>query len=98
MPSLRRRLLLFISVTSIVLLALASTMSYRRARHDIQELMDDQLAKTAQLVLALAEQESGAFRESAWESLGLDLERVELLLEKVKSSLGMAETMLAGGG
>ena len=63
MPSLRRRLLLFISVTSIVLLALASTMSYRRARHDIQELMDDQLAKTAQLVLALAGQESGALAD-----------------------------------
>ena len=62
-PSLRRRLLLFISVTSIVLLALASTMSYRRARHDIQELMDDQLAKTAQLVLALAGQESGALAD-----------------------------------
>ena len=63
MPSLRRRLLLFISVTSIVLLALASTMSYRRARHDIQELMDDQLAKTAQLVLALAGQESGTLAD-----------------------------------
>ncbi len=44
-----------------------------------------------------AEQEGRAFQESAWESLGLDLERVEELLEKVKTSLGIAETLLSGG-
>ncbi len=51
-PSLRWRLLLLVSLTSLAILVLASSTSYRRARHEVQELMDDQLAKTAQLVLA----------------------------------------------
>jgi hypothetical protein len=54
-PSLRWRLLLLVSISSLVVLVLASSMSYRRARHEVQELMDDQLAKTAQLVLAQAQ-------------------------------------------
>lgn len=54
-PSLRWRLLLLVSISSLAILVLASSMSYRRARHEVQELMDDQLAKTAQLVLAQAQ-------------------------------------------
>ena len=54
-PSLRWRLLLLVSLASLAILVLASTFSYRRARHEVQELMDDQLAKTAQLVLAQAQ-------------------------------------------
>lgn len=55
-PSLRRRLLLLVSVASLVIVVLASWQSDRRARHEVQELMDDQLAKTAQLMLAMAQQ------------------------------------------
>ncbi|WP_211364149.1 ATP-binding protein [Propionivibrio limicola] len=62
-PSLRRRLLLLVSVASLLMLGLASSISYRRARHEVQELMDDQLAKTAQLVLAQAESGDDHFRE-----------------------------------
>lgn len=53
-PSLRWRLLLLVSIASLVVLAFASVKSYQRARHEVQELMDDQLAKTAQLLLAEA--------------------------------------------
>jgi len=53
-PSLRWRLMLLVSITSLAILVLASSMSYRRARHEVQELMDDQLSKTVQLVLAQA--------------------------------------------
>ena len=51
-PSLRWRLLILVSIASLVILVLASALSYRRARHEVQELMDDQMAKTAQLMLA----------------------------------------------
>lgn len=44
-----------------------------------------------------AEPEGKAFQESAWDGLGLTLDRVDALLVKVKSSLGIAETMLSGG-
>lgn len=54
MPSLRWRLLLLVSIASLAILVVASAMSYRRARHEVQELMDDQMAKTAQLLLAEA--------------------------------------------
>jgi len=39
-----------------------------------------------------------AFRESAWEALGLDLDKVEDLVERAQASLGLAETLLSGGG
>jgi hypothetical protein len=44
--------------------------------------------------------ESGgnAFRESAWEALGLDLGKVEALVARAKASLELAETLLSGGG
>ncbi len=41
--------------------------------------------------------EGKAFQESAWEAIGLTLDRVEALLVKVKNSLGIAETLLSGG-
>jgi HD-like signal output (HDOD) protein len=44
-----------------------------------------------------AEREGKAFQESAWEGLGLSLDRVEELLAKVKASVGVAETLLSGG-
>jgi len=44
--------------------------------------------------------ESGprAFRESAWEALGLDLDQVEELVERTRVSLELAEALLSGGG
>lgn len=44
--------------------------------------------------------ESGgnAFRESAWEALGLDLDKVEELVARARASLDFAETLLSGGG
>ena len=44
--------------------------------------------------------ESGgnAFRESAWEALGLDLGKVEALVARAQASLELAETLLSGGG
>ena len=38
---------------SCAMLVIASAMSYGRARHEVQELMDDQLGKTAQLIGSL---------------------------------------------
>lgn len=38
-----------------------------------------------------------AFRNSAWDSLGLSLDRVEDLVSRAMSSLDLAETLLAGG-
>ena len=54
-PSLRRRLLALVSIASLAIVVLASVFSYQRARHEVKELMDDQLAKTAQLMLAQAQ-------------------------------------------
>ena len=54
-PSLRWRLLILVSLASLAILVFAAVKSYNRARHEVQELMDDQLAKTAQLVLAQAQ-------------------------------------------
>jgi hypothetical protein len=44
--------------------------------------------------------ESGghAFRESAWDALGLDLGKVEELVARAQASLDLAETLLSGGG
>lgn len=52
--SLRRRLLLLVSVATLLVWALAATLSYRQARHDVRELMDAQLAQSAALLLAQA--------------------------------------------
>lgn len=42
--------------------------------------------------------EGRAFRESAWEVLGLDLARVDSLMERMASSVNHAEMLLAAGG
>ena len=62
-PSLRWRLLLLVSIASLIILVLASALSYRRARHEVQELMDDQMAKTAQLMLAQVQQGEDHLRD-----------------------------------
>lgn len=55
-PSLRWRLLLLVSIAALLILGLATTLSYRQARHEVQELMDGQMSKMAMLMLAQAQQ------------------------------------------
>lgn len=55
-PSLRWRLLVLVSIAALLILGLAAALSYRQARHEVQELMDGQMSKTAQLMLAQAQQ------------------------------------------
>jgi two-component system sensor histidine kinase QseC len=50
--SLRRRLLLWVMLTTIVSVGLAAALSYRQARDDVQELIDALMAETAQLILS----------------------------------------------
>nr|WP_275983021.1 ATP-binding protein [Propionivibrio soli] len=45
-------MLTLVSVSSVLILCVAATLSYRQARHDVQELMDSQIAGTARLMLA----------------------------------------------
>lgn len=54
--SLRRRLLVLVSIAALLILGLAATLSYRQARHEVQELMDGQMSNMAQLMLAQAQQ------------------------------------------
>lgn len=55
--SLRWRLLVLVSVATLLGLTVAAALSYRQARHEVEELMDGQLSKTAQLMLAQAQQD-----------------------------------------
>ena len=50
--SLRRRLLLRVSLAMLLIWGLAAGLSYRQARLEVQEMMDGQMAKTARLLLA----------------------------------------------
>lgn len=54
--SLRWRLLVLVSIAVLVALGVAAGLSYRQARHEVEEMMDGQVAKTAQLMLAHAQQ------------------------------------------
>jgi two-component system, OmpR family, sensor histidine kinase QseC len=49
--SLRRRLLLRVSLASLLIWVLAAALSYRQASHEVRELMDSQMVKTARLLL-----------------------------------------------
>lgn len=51
--SLRRRLLLAISVATLLAWSLTGVFSYQKAQHEAEELMDGHLAQTARLLLAL---------------------------------------------
>lgn len=52
--SLRRRLLWWVTLSTVATLGLAATLSYRQALEDVQELMDALMAETAQLLLTQA--------------------------------------------
>lgn len=53
--SLRRRLLMLVSVASLLTWGIAGIVSYRQARNDVQELMDGHMAQAVMLLLAQAE-------------------------------------------
>lgn len=52
--SLRKRLLMSVSIGTLVVWAAAAGLSYRQAQHEVQELMDAQMAQSAALLLTLA--------------------------------------------
>jgi two-component system sensor histidine kinase QseC len=52
--SLRHLLLLLVSVVILLIWGTAAALSYRQARHEVKELMDDQMAQSAALILAQA--------------------------------------------
>lgn len=52
--SLRKRLLLSVSIGTLALWAAAAALSYSQAQHEVQELMDAQMAQSAALLLTLA--------------------------------------------
>lgn len=52
--SLRKRLLMSVSIGTLVLWAAAAALSYGQAQHEVQELMDAQMAQSAALLLTLA--------------------------------------------
>lgn len=53
-PSLHWRLMVLVSIATLVILALAGSLSYRQARQEVQELMDGQQSKMASLMLVQA--------------------------------------------
>ncbi|MFT3847394.1 MAG: ATP-binding protein [Propionivibrio sp.] len=55
-PSLRWRLLTLVSIAALVVVVLAGALSYRQARHEVQEMMDSQMSRLAALVLVHAQQ------------------------------------------
>lgn len=57
--SLRWRILILALATSLLVLGLAVTLSIRQARHEVQELMDSQMAKTAALIFLQAQRDPG---------------------------------------
>ena len=85
--SLRRRLLLGLSLASLLIWVLAAGLSYRQASHEVQELMDSQMVKTARLLLVQTRggaQDIGKLSESmaVLRGLGgLNSRRAEMPLE-----------------
>lgn len=54
-PSLRRRLMAAVGISVLLLWLLTGWLSYSRAQHEAEELMDGHLAQAAHLVLAVLE-------------------------------------------
>ena len=82
--SLRRRLLLLVSLATLLIYVLAAALSYRQARRDVQELMDGQMTKTARLLLVQAHGESAhlaTLTESMAALRGIRSRRNEMALE-----------------
>ena len=60
--SLRWRLLRWVSLATLLIWMLAAALSYRQAKHEVQELMDGQMVKTARLLLAQASKDNAYLR------------------------------------
>ncbi|MFC5300388.1 ATP-binding protein [Azospira restricta] len=82
--SLRWRLLRWVSLATLLIWSLAAALSYRQARHEVQELMDGQMAKTARLLVAQARTDAGRLAALPANMNGLrgaKIRRSELVLE-----------------
>lgn len=82
--SLRWRLLARVSLATLLIWALAALLSYRQARHEVQELMDGQMVKTARLLLAQVGEDTRALEKlpTNMDTLrGVKKRRSELALE-----------------
>lgn len=83
-PSLRWRLLTLVSIAAVVIMGLAGSLSYRQARHEVQELMDGEMAKMGALMLLQAQQGHEHLAElpaNLARLRGLSDEHIELPLE-----------------
>jgi two-component system sensor histidine kinase QseC len=82
--SLRRRLLLRVALATLLIYVLAAALTYRQARHEVQELMDGQMTKAARLLLVQARSDSqhlANLTESMAALRGVKTRRNELALE-----------------
>ncbi|MBW7900720.1 MAG: sensor histidine kinase N-terminal domain-containing protein [Rhodocyclaceae bacterium] len=95
--SLRWRLLRRVSLATLLIWTLAAALSYRQARHEVQELMDGQMAKTARLLLAQARADADRLADlpaNMADLRGVKERRSELVLE-YRISRGDGTTLLA---
>ena len=69
--SLRRLLLLLVSASILLIWGTAAALSYRQARHEVQELMDGQMAQSAAMLLAQATHASAHLADLAAETAQL---------------------------
>ncbi|MDQ5947466.1 MAG: two-component system, OmpR family, sensor histidine kinase QseC, partial [Pseudomonadota bacterium] len=82
--SLRRRLLLRVALATLLIYVLAAALTYRQARHEVQELMDGQMTKAARLLLVQAGSDSqhlANLAESMTALRGVRSRRNEMALE-----------------
>lgn len=82
--SLRRLLLLRVSLATLLIYAMAAALSYRQARHEVHELMDGQMSKAASLLLVQAYSDPkhlAGLAESMAALRGLKSSRSEMTLE-----------------
>ena len=82
--SLRRRLLLRVALATLLIYVLAAALTYRQARHEVQELMDGQMTKAARLLLVQAGSDSrhlANLADSMAALRGLKSRRNEMALE-----------------
>lgn len=75
--SLRHLLLLLVSVVILLIWGTAAALSYRQARHEVQELMDGQMAQSAALLLAQATHNPAHLADLAAETAQLQGARKE---------------------
>lgn len=82
--SLRRRLLVLVTIASLLIWLVAGITGYRQARSDVQELMDGQMAQTAALLMSHADKASEMgtdFQAEAIKLRGIHKSRLKWQLE-----------------